>query len=328
MRRWFILSVLTLVFCGLASGEVKVEKIAYRGWSNCYRMSNGEVELIVTADVGPRIIRFGFVGGQNLFKEFPDQLGKADEEKFQLRGGARVWKAPEDPVATWAPDNAPVEVVVTPNGLVATAPVEPLTHLQKQLEINMADHGSAVRVVHRITNRGLFSLQYSAWAITMMAPGGLAISGFPPRGKHPEKLEPTNPLVMWAYTNLSDRRWAFTKKYLTLRQDVGISEPQKLGIFNSQTWGAYILNGEAFLKQAGALPSAAYPDFGCSAEFFTNNEFLEMETLGPLNTVAPGKSAEQVENWSLHRNVHVTELTDESLDATILPLLRASASAN
>ncbi len=25
-------------------------------------------------NVGPRIIRYGFVGGQNLFKEFPDQL--------------------------------------------------------------------------------------------------------------------------------------------------------------------------------------------------------------------------------------------------------------
>jgi len=48
-------------------------------------------------------MRFGFVGGQNLFKEFPEQLGTANEEKFQLRGGDRGWKAPEDPMATWAP---------------------------------------------------------------------------------------------------------------------------------------------------------------------------------------------------------------------------------
>jgi len=30
----------------------------------------------------------------------------------------------------------------------------------------------------------------------MMAPNGTAIFGFPPRGKHPEVLLPTNPLVM------------------------------------------------------------------------------------------------------------------------------------
>ena len=52
------------------------ERTQYGGWPNCYRLSNGTVELIATADVGPRIIRFGFTGGQNLFAEFPDQLGK------------------------------------------------------------------------------------------------------------------------------------------------------------------------------------------------------------------------------------------------------------
>jgi len=80
-----------------AFAAVKIEKTEYRGWPNCYRVSNGDIELIVTGDVGPRIIRFGFVGGQNLFKEFSDQLGRSGEDKFQLRGGDRVWKAPEDP---------------------------------------------------------------------------------------------------------------------------------------------------------------------------------------------------------------------------------------
>ena len=45
-----------------------IEKTDFRGWPNSYRISNGEVEAIVTGDVGPRIMRFGFVGGQNFFK--------------------------------------------------------------------------------------------------------------------------------------------------------------------------------------------------------------------------------------------------------------------
>src|SRR5438105_10062206 len=137
-RPIFFLLVATSFFRINANASVKVEKTEYAGWKNCYRVSNGEIELIVTGDVGPRIIRFGFVGGQNLFKEFPEQLGKTGEEKFQLRGGDRVWKAPEDAVATWAPDNAPVEVILTPTGLVARARVEPLTKLQKEIEVSMA----------------------------------------------------------------------------------------------------------------------------------------------------------------------------------------------
>ncbi len=328
MSKLMLLLVLGLMTASHACAEVKVEKTDYKGWRNCYRVSNGEVELVVTSDVGPRVIRFGFVGGQNLFKEFAGQLGGTREEKHQLRGGDRVWKAPEDPVATWAPDNMPVEITITANGLIARAPVEPLTSLQKEIEVRMAPSGTEVTVLHRITNRSLFPLEYAVWALTMMAPGGIAITGFPPRGKHPANLEATNPLEMWAYTNLSDKRWVFTKKYLALRQDPGNSEAQKLGMFNPNTWGAYILSGEVFIKRAHANSGETYPDFGCSFETFTNNEFLEMETLGPLTKLPPGKTAEQVEHWSLHRGVNLTALTDDAIDAAILPLLGTGASAN
>jgi hypothetical protein len=304
---------------------VKVEKVEYKGWPNCYRVSNGEVELVVTSDVGPRVIRFGFVGGQNVFKEFPEQLGGKGEEQFQLRGGHRVWKAPEDPVASWAPDNVPVQIEIRADGLVAREPVEPLTKLQKEIAVRMAPSGTRVEVLHRITNQSLFPLEFSAWAMSMMAQGGMAITGFPPRGRHPIDLEATNPLVIWAYTDLSDNRWKFTKKYMLLRQDPKIADAQKLGLFNLNTWVAYILNGEAFVKQVRADAGSAYPDFGCSFETFTNNEFLEIETLSPLTKVLPTRAVEHTEHWSLHRNVRLSSLTDEELDRVILPLLQGAA---
>ena len=321
MRRPIVVAV-AIASAALGNAAVRVEKISYKGWPNCYRISNGEIEAIVTGDVGPRIMRLGFVGGQNFFKEFPDQLGKSGEPEFQLRGGHRVWKAPEDPVGSWAPDNAPVEVTVTKSGVVAVEPVEPLTKLQKEITVEIADTGTHVTVRHRLINRGIFPLEFSAWAMSMMAPGGVAITGFPPRGKHPQVLEPTNPLVMWAYTKLSDPRWKFTFKYMMLRQDPSNSEPQKLGMFNPKTWAAYYLNGELFLKQATADPSRTYPDFGCSFETFTNNEFLEMETLGPLTKVPANGSVAHEERWSLHRGIKLTEFTDAELDAVLQPLLQ------
>ena len=64
----------------------------------------------------------------------------------------------------------------------------------------------------------------------MLAQGGLEITGFPPRGKHPDNLEVTNPLSMWAYTDLSDKRLTLTRKYLLLRQDPNNAQPQKVGL--------------------------------------------------------------------------------------------------
>jgi hypothetical protein len=301
---------------------MSVQKVEYKGWTNCYKVSNGEVELIITGDVGPRVIRFGFVGGDNLLKEFPDQIGKTGETDFQLRGGDRVWKAPEDPIATWAPDNVPVTVQITPNGVIAREPVEPLTGLQKEIEVSLASSGTTATVYHRITNHSLFPLEFAPWALTMMAQGGTVISGFPPRGHHPQNLEATNPLVMWAYTNLSDPRWKFTRKYLTLHQDPNNSDAQKLGMFNQNTWAAYLRDDEVFVKRTTADPSKQYPDFGCSFETFTNNLFLEIETLGPLTKLTPGKTVELVEHWGLFRNVKLDAITDEDLDRTILPLVQ------
>ena len=156
----FLLAIVAVLATPNMGASVKVEKTNYKGWPNSYRVSNGEIELIVTGDVGPRVIRFGFVGGQNLFKEFPEQLGRSGEEKFQLRGGDRVWKAPEDPVATWAPDNVPVVRIRgdTWPWPIAREPIEPLTNLQKEIEITMAPSGTGVTVSHRITNRSLFAL--------------------------------------------------------------------------------------------------------------------------------------------------------------------------
>jgi hypothetical protein len=316
-----VILVLMMVFSIAARAIVKVEKVEYKGWQNCYRVSNGTVEVIVTGDVGPRIIRYAFIGGQNLFKEYADQLGKSGESTFQFRGGDRVWKAPEDPIASWALDNSPVNVKVTADGVIAQEPVEPATGLQKEIEVRMEATGTAVTVFHRIANHSLFPLEFAPWSLTQMAPGGFVVSGFPPRGHHPQNLEATNPLVMWAYTNMADPRMKLTRKYLTLRQDPSNSTAQKIGMFNKNTWAAYLLNGEAFVKRTTADPNKTYPDFGASFETFTNNDFLEVETLGPLTKVQVGQSVELVEHWALFKDVKVNEITDDELDRVVLPIV-------
>jgi len=299
---------------------MNIEKIAWGGWPNCWRVANGVVEAVVTGDIGPRVMRYGFAGGQNFFKEFADQLGRSGEPEWQLRGGHRIWAAPEDRLRTYAPDNGPVEIRPTADGLVCTEPVEPLTGLEKRIVLRMAGTGTEVEVTHRLRNAGSAPCRLAPWALTMMAPGGHGIHGFPPRGTHPEILAPSNPLVMWAFTDLADPRWRLLERYLVLRQDPANAVPQKLGSFHPHTWGAYLLHGELFVKRCEAAGDPRqYADFGCSFEMFTNADFLELETLGPLETLAPGESVTHVERWSAFRGVHVERWDDAELDAVLPP---------
>ncbi len=313
--------ILLLVLLAEVQAAVRIEKVSYQGWPNCYRISNGEVELIVTADVGPRIMRYGFAGERNFFKEYPEMLGRSGETQWMIRGGHRLWRAPEDATLTYALDNEPVKIEVKGSVLVATQPVENLTGIEKQIAVRLAETGTAVQVVHRMRNTLQRAAEFAPWALTVMAPGGVAITGFPPRGRHPDVLLPTNPLVMWAYTDFSDPRWRFTKKYLILRQDPQAKEPQKAGLFHPDTWGAYLIGTDLFVKRSKADASRRYPDFGCSFEMFTNREMLELETLGPLAQVPPGGTIEHVEQWSLHRNVRIASWTDAELDRVLRPLV-------
>jgi hypothetical protein len=292
-----------------------IEKVSYGGWANCFRIFNSKVELVVTSDVGPRVIRYGFIGGQNVFKEFADQMGRSGEATWQPRGGHRIWMAPEIFPDTYTPDNVPVRATIGEDSVELVAPVEPETGLEKSIAVELGAAG--VRVTHRIRNAASSARTLAPWALSMMAPGGVGVTKFPPRGRHPEILAPTNPMVMWAFTDLSDPRWTFTKKYLVLRQDPACIMPQKLGLFNERTMGAYLLGSDLFVKRYDADALKTYPDFGASYETFTNAEFLELETLGPLEEVAPGGAVEHVERWSLHRGVVIHRWSDAELDRVL-----------
>jgi hypothetical protein len=295
-----------------------IDKINFRGWPNSYRISNGVVEAVVTSDVGPRIIHFGFVGGQNFFKEFENQLGHSGESTWQPRGGHRLWAAPEDRVNTYALDNGPVRVTVSDGVLEAIEPIESLTGLEKRIVVKMAPSGTGVEVIHSIRNAGPHPVDLAPWALTMMAPGGVGIHGFPPRATYEEALEVSSPVVMWAYTNLTDPRWRLLRKYLVLQQDPTNPAPQKMGAFNRDTWGAYLVNGELFVKRCDAPGSPRdYADNGCSFEIFTNADFLELETLGPLVKLAPTETVTHTEYWSAYRDIFVEQWNDDELDQAL-----------
>lgn len=299
---------------------VSATQVSWGGWPDCWRLSNEEVEVIVPAAVGPRLMRYGFVGGPNAFYEHAADLGGSGEPEFRLRGGHRLWTAPEQFPRTYVADNAPVEVTVRGGMLEAAGPVEGNTGLRKRLLIRMAATGSAVTVMHRLENTLPWAVEVAPWTVTMMAPGGTGFAGFPPRGTHPEMLAPTNPLVMWAFTDFSDPRWKLLAKYLVLRQDPARSAPQKAGLWNQNSWGAYWNAGQLFVKRYAAEPGKPYPDLGCSFEMWSNGFTLELETLGPLTTLAPGDVIEHAERWTLHRTPE-PEWTDAGLDSVTARVL-------
>ena len=326
MRRIALVPLVLAVALVAYASDAKLEQeVAYGGWPNCLRLANGSIELIITTDVGPRVIRLGFVGGHNLFKEFEQDMGQTGGDAWRPYGGHRLWHAPEAKPRTYAPDNSPIDFAWDGAILKLMQRTEPDTGIQKVMEIALAqdDH---VEVLHRLVNHNPWDVELAPWALTMMAQGGRAIYPQAPYRAHTDYLLPARPLVLWHYTDMSDPRWTWGEKYIQFRQDPNAAKPNKVGFRNAPGWAAYVLKKNVFIKRYALDPDGAYPDFGCNTETFSNADMLEIETLGPMTCLASdGGQVEHVEHWFLFKaDIGNSEA---AIDADLMPLIRRTDKA-
>jgi hypothetical protein len=301
--------------------------VEYKGWKNNLRLDNGDVELIVTLDVGPRVISYRPAGGKNVFKEYEGQLGKSGEKDWQIRGGHRLWVGPEDLTRTYAPDNGPVKHKELDGGGVRFTPAADQEYgVQREFDVVLPKKGGRVKVVHRITNVGDKPTELAPWGLSVMAPGGVEIVPLPPKKPHPgspknakspQDFGPNQRLILWPYFDFKDPRWGFGEKYITLRQD-NKRGPTKLGLAHQLGWVAYLNGGSLFVKRLPYQEGKPYPDGDCNFETFTAQDMLEIESLGPVVRLAPKESVEHTEEWELFKDVG--DVSDEaSIDKNVLP---------
>lgn len=307
-----------------------IEKVEYRGWKNNLRISNGDVEVVVTLDVGPRVICYRLPSGFNVMKNYDEQMGGTGEAEWQIRGGLRFWLAPEDLTRTYFPDNNPVRYEeLGPNSARFRPPVEKEFGVQKELTVSLDKSGTGVSVTLKVTNVGAEATDLAPWAPTVMAPGGVEIipqptrrnhPGHPSNAKSPADFAPSQELILWPYFDFTDSRWTMGSRYIFLRQDPN-KGPTKIGLAHRLSWVAYLNQGNLFVKNIHYAEGATYPDWGTNYQTFSNEDMLEMETVGVFGRLKPGESSELSESWQLFGNVPEIK-TEEDVDKQILPLLR------
>jgi hypothetical protein len=298
---------------------VRLEKIPYGGWINCLKLSDDSIELVITLDVGPRVIRLGTPGGQNLFKEFDDQTGKTSGTEWMSFGGHRLWHAPEVFPRTYALDFEPVEHTWKDNVLKLVQKTEPETGIQKEIEISI--HNKTVYLTHRLINRNPWTIELAPWGLSVMAPGGRLLVPQEDFFPHPDVLTPARPLVLWHFTRMNDPRFTWGDRLIEMRQDSHLDSKQKFGLCNAQGWAAYQLGTDLFIKTIPLIPGATYPDMGCNCEFFTMPGFLEVESLGPLVKLEPNAPTEHIEKWRVVPNLDLPS-EEKPLIAALNPHLK------
>jgi len=314
-----VLAPRTTVRCQTVRHMPKVERHPDR-----VVLSNGEVELIAPLGYGPRVMRYARIGGPNAFGELSpakQRMATPFGDDWHIHGGHRLWYAPEGDPRSYYPDNSPVRLDVDGTRITLSQAVEPHSHLEKAITLELADDGSRVVVTHALTNHGMFAVELAPWALSVMSASGRAIFPVPPFVPHPTALAPARPLVVWPFTRMNDPRFGWGDRLLFLRHDPAAPAPQKIGMYDPEGWMAYHQGDQLFVTRHDPRPGP-HADFGCNVETFTNDEILELETLGPLVSLAPGQTVKHEERWYLFAGVELGE--DEVSVAQVLAPLIAS----
>lgn len=281
---------------------VEIGRENYKSYGECISFISKDIKLLVTIELGPRIIFYGKNGINIMFEDLKDTTNKGGEffdtnlkgeGIWHLYGGHRLWKSPEY-MDTYYPDNKIVDVkVVANNRAIFISKEETTTKLQKSLDIAMNDDGSIV-LKQYIANKGNDSIEISAWGLTVLDNGAKAII---PLSQIDTGFLPNRNIVYWPYTDINDERITISNKEVVVEQK-NIVQPIKVGLFVQDEIKTYI-KGMVFSIHLDKK-SGTYPDFSCNCECYTNNYIFEIETLSPLTTLAPNDSIEHIEYWSLN----------------------------
>ena len=298
--------------------SVKFSEISYKNFGKCIKMENETAAVIVTVDVGPRVIYYGLNGKQNIFNEDINRDTVRDskqlhdffetEENWYIYGGHRLWSSPESYPESYTPDNHSVPYEIDGNSLKLMPEDRVKVGERHIMTVTLDDTSSDVTVKHAIKNIADYDIKLAPWCLTVAEKGGVEIL---PQCTKDTGLLSNRRMVFWAYSNVNDPRFFVCDKYITLAQ-TDREEAFKIGVNNEDGWGAYLNNGQLFIKRFRFDPLGEYPDFSVNYETYTNQYIMEIESLGTVENLKPGDYTEYDEYWQIKECSETFDRKDEN----------------
>lgn len=256
-------------------------------------LSDGKTQIGAALDTGIRIVHLSCCGMENLFYRQPADLsdGVFTQEGWKLLGGHRFWTAPESAQSYW-PEREPVEYALDENSVTLTQQIDPWTGLEKTMRLEFCPDGSilAMQSARNMTNE---PITCALWGVNTLA-GGSGTIGFANHGGN--EYNPSRTVSLWGETSLDDPRLKFTKNLVSI-QHAPRTEYFKIGVYSSDGRIVHENFGQQLEICIPVEPRARCADGGCNVEVFLHKCFMELETLGPIVMIAPGKTSSVSETW-------------------------------
>lgn len=273
---------------------MSVERFAYHGWPDCYRISNGCVEVTVVPSIG-RIMQLRLPGRQDgpfwENRALDGQLHDPTSREWFNFGGEKCWPAPQtswlqQQGREWPPpagfDSRSVEVASHETGITLTSPVDSAYGIQVVRHMELEPDRPTMRMCTEYKKLAGPAVKVAVWTITQMHEPERVFALLPAESAF------ANGHIQLLMGDPADLK--IEGRLLSL-----VRHPQeyiKLGTAaSSLVW----VGPNGVVQIDVEQKQGEYPDGGCVTEIYTNpdpHRYVELEALGPLTTMLVGDRIE------------------------------------
>lgn len=259
-------------------------------------LSDGKTELAATLDTGLRLVHLSCCGKENLYYRQPADLsdGVCTAQGWRLLGGHRFWLAPESEQSYW-PETEPVRYTLHEAGVTLAQAADPWLGVEKSLRLDFLPDG-AICVTQMAKNVSAAPITCALWGVNTLR-GGTGAVDFPSSSGG---YNPNRRLSLWGATSLADPRLHLEASRVLVHHEP-LDAYFKIGLYSASGRLVHENLGQRLEIQLPPSPMDRCADGGVNAEVFLHRCFMELETLGPLVSLAPGQSAQAQELWRVQR---------------------------
>ena len=293
-----------------AADQPGTRRVQLLNYPDCIELSNAHTTVVLGHHVGGRVLRYAWRGKDALYLS-PEE-GKwtagASNPRPEVSAG-RFDIGPEYLVprrdllwsGTWSAE------ITGPRSARLTSQPDPATGVQLIREFALDPTSSHLACTQIIRNVSRETKYWCHWSRTFAIHGGIGVVPLTPAlSKYPNGYvlyQPGPPGAIQPRPN--DPAVRVRDGFLEV---LGPPAHPKLGFDSYADWFAYQMpNGLAFVKRFTTYPDRVYSEVAglTSCIWYpqaTHIPAVELEPIGPRNTIAPGASAAFTEHWWLLEN--------------------------